>query len=283
MMALRGLAVLWASATAARHGVVPDEYPSLSFPHHWGNGNIGVCNWLTRVAHAMNHTDIDAARAHVKGALDGLDDSTWAWLNVPRAVRSEIDASLAGDGRCTYNTTLAGNWPWRAWNDTCYDAVPVSPENHKILAQTDDLRVVNVYGPPETIEEFHTHQRLSFFLHWGLDHCGSLFYDENYDVLNDEPNQSGNATDPATGEPYPMVLNLLWMDAQWLHAVYYKNWDGDLRCAQCPKDDAPANCGPGKRGFFLRFELEIFPRGAPPPTAIHLDAKNPAVEYCQKR
>ena len=40
------------------------------------------------------------------------------------------------------------------------------------------MRAVNVYGPPETIEKFHTHQRLSFFLHWGLNHCGSLFYDE---------------------------------------------------------------------------------------------------------
>lgn len=113
-----------------------------------------------------------------------------------------------------------------------------------------------------------------------MNHCGSLFYNEDYTCVNDEPDQT-NATDPATGRLYEMVLNVLWMDAQWLHAVYYKQGQADPRCGQCPNSIAPTGCGPSRRGFFLRFELELFPAALPPPPTLAI-APPPALEYCRQ-
>lgn len=270
---------VWAALAAATAfaGPIPATYPNVSFPVKWGNGHVPICDWLTRVASAQGHADVDAARASVLATLAGVDAAQWERLNLD-SLRPSIEGALRG-ARCAFNASLP-TAPWRPWNESCLDAVAASPANHKIVHETPDVRIVNVFGAPDTIERFHTHRRLSFFVHFGLDHCGSYFYDEDYGIVNDEPDQS-NATDPATGGPFPMVVNVLWMDAQWVHAVYYKSGAGDARCAQCPQTVAPAGCGAGRdHGFFYRFELALFPTQRPAPPGVALPAGNPTAAFC---
>lgn len=148
-------------ATADAQGV-PSHYPPLEFPSGWGNGNIGLCSWLTRVAAAKASTDIEVGRAHVLAALASLNASTYRWLNLDERTQSQIVGAVRTTP-CAFNASLAP-WSWRAWNDTCLDGVHASPAQHKVLVRTPDIRVTNVYGVNNTIEQFHTHQRLSFFV-----------------------------------------------------------------------------------------------------------------------
>ena len=54
---------VWAALAAATAfaGPIPATYPNVSFPVKWGNGHVPICDWLTRVASAQGHADVDAA------------------------------------------------------------------------------------------------------------------------------------------------------------------------------------------------------------------------------
>jgi hypothetical protein len=48
------------------------------------------------------------------------------------------------------------------------DGAVASPPNHKVVAETLSIRVINVFCPPSSLEfAFHTHTRLSFWISWG--------------------------------------------------------------------------------------------------------------------
>ena len=83
----------------------------------------------------QGHYDVEIARLHVLAALGSFDNATWTWLGVSPAVHATIVESVVAT-ECEFNSSLA-TWPWRAWNDTCYDAVPASPENHAVLHSTE--------------------------------------------------------------------------------------------------------------------------------------------------
>jgi hypothetical protein len=49
----------------------------------------------------------------------------------------------------------------------CLDGPVAAPTNHKVLAETNKARILNVYAAANTLETFHAHMRMSIFIVWG--------------------------------------------------------------------------------------------------------------------
>jgi len=69
------------------------------------------------------------------------------------------------------NKSSSGCWPW----PDSLDGVIASPQNHTVIYEDDNIRVLDVHTPPGTINNMHDHQWSSVFLYYeaqpnGRDH-----------------------------------------------------------------------------------------------------------------
>merc|ERR1712048_312386 len=126
------------------------------------------------------------------------------------------------------------------------DGAVASPPNHKVVAENDFIRVVNVYCPPGQLETaFHTHTRLSFWLYWGTDR-GETYYRYDGKTAFDQPLWDRKS------KPQ---LKIMWNGPEWFHLLFEKETEPYLKQApgNCPVELAP-NCS---NGFKYRVELKL--------------------------
>eukprot|EP00966_Prymnesium_polylepis_P217285 5028720-Prymnesium_polylepis.1 len=154
--------VLLATSAAGRHFPVPLEFPSTAaaptFPL--------LCEWLQRVSHQLdpNATSMAAGRQAVLRALGSLDATLLAFLQIDQLAQA-ISENVTRT-RCDFNASLAP-LQWHAWK-AAMDAPVAAPHNHKLVLENAELRILNVYAPANTREQFHNHRRYSFFVYYGI-------------------------------------------------------------------------------------------------------------------
>merc|ERR1712048_129864 len=126
------------------------------------------------------------------------------------------------------------------------DGAVASPPNHKVVAENEFIRVVNVYCPPGELETaFHTHTRLSFWLSYGVPR-GEKYHAFDGELAFDEP-----LWDRKTAPK----LSIMWNGPEWFHLLEEKELGPYHVSApgNCPVGLAP-NCS---NGFKYRVELKL--------------------------
>ena len=90
-----------------------------------------------------------------------------AWI---AAAAGLISLCLTASARAQ-DKASSGCWPWR----DSLDGVIASPQNHTVIYENADIRVLDVHTPPGTMNNLHDHQWSSVFLYYeaqpnGRDH-----------------------------------------------------------------------------------------------------------------
>lgn len=91
-----------------------------------------------------------------------------AWVGARAQTAGQAPAALSANGAAAPVKQLApgttkeqsGCWPW----PDSMDAVRADPENHIVLYEDDNVRMVDVHTPPMQTNSKHDHQWLSVFL-----------------------------------------------------------------------------------------------------------------------
>jgi len=218
------------------------------------------CSWLNWVADRAGDQSIEAAKAAIVRRIRTLSDDQWTAIGngiidaeLIRAIEGEVLAM-----NCTRDTTLvprcvglsdigckfqkfASNDSTVMFNKT--DGALASPPNHKVVAETDSVRVINVYCPASSLElAFHTHTRLSFWISWGSSR-GETYW--GYDGTK-------KFDQPLWDRKEKSTLRVMWNGPEWFHMIQEKEPDGAAP-GNCPTDSAP-DC---PNGFKYRVELKL--------------------------
>jgi len=242
------------TASATRNSTGPvfsaDRYPT----------GIRECSWLNWIADRIHVDDMDSVKGHVVKSIQSLNTSQWEGIGngiITASVITDITKYISNI-TCNRDSSMIGNCVGLSdigckfkkyaahensiiFNKT--DGAVASPPNHKVLLENSQLRVINVYCPPASLElAFHTHTRLSFWISWGSSR-GERYYGYNGTVLFDEP-----AWDRKEGS----VLKVLFNGPEWFHMLEEKEPD-DLAPGNCPTNKAPS-CS---NGFKYRVELKL--------------------------
>lgn len=211
--------------------------------------NVGmlVCPWLNHIALKMNYTSIGQSRSKVRGAINSLTASAWKAMRIPKSLLLEISDNFTYTP-CELEPEKYRNDPqfmWHPWSvgKDCLDGPSAAPANHKVIADTPHMRLLNVYAPALALETFHAHMRMSIFIVWGTP-IAIKHHDEFNNVTADLPEWNGKD---------PKKLSIVWMHPEWLHANFNKKSMGLSNAPNCPQNLAPTHCD----GFMFRVELKL--------------------------
>ena len=99
----------------------------------------------------MGFTDIDSARTRVTDVLDSLSSKEAQKLRIPKTLLDEISGNFTKTP-CkfepeTYSADPDFKWHPCSVGKDCLDGPKVAPDNHKILAESAHMRLLNVYAP----------------------------------------------------------------------------------------------------------------------------------------
>lgn len=223
------------------------------------------CSWLNWIADRLNMDDIEVVKKDIISRVDSLGANTWASIgngvlseSVFQAFRAYVSSMPCVRNRtlvssCTGLSDIGCQFKDFAANDSTVmfaktDGAVASPPNHKVVAENDNIRVVNVYCPPGQLETaFHTHTRLSFWLSYGVPR-GEIYHAFDGRIAFDEPLWD-HKTKPK--------LSIMWNGPEWFHLLQEKELGSYLESApgNCPAAQAP-NCS---NGFKYRVELKLDP------------------------
>lgn len=252
--------VVLAYSSAEGTGARPVRtYPPMTFPRandgtfgpgcqSWDCVSFTSCYWLQYVANKTNATSLKEAQETVISALDSVSEANWTSFLLPPYVMEQLKANIT-ESACDLDIQSYPLLPYHDWKEE-EDGPNAAPLNHKILAETDVLRVANVYGYPGETEAMHSHKWMSIFLQWG-EESGLCIrqYNATGGVVHDSY--------PCLAESRPFVspralTGLFWLP-QYLHGNYYYPQTNFPRNANCPLDRSPSKCD----GFFIRVEFKL--------------------------
>jgi len=221
----------------ARTFPVPLEFPIKAGPPTFPL----ACEWLQRISLQLNPnaTSVRSGQHAVTSAIRSLDDSTLAWLQLNELMEPIIDEYTSA--LCPFNSSMEP-LQWHAWKKAM-DAPIAAPHNHKIMVQNEAVRVLDVYAPANSREQFHNHRRFSFFVFYGID-MGMTDYGPDGEVRGDSPDWDGKS------KPR---LRVIWSNPEWFHAVYNKKSGSNHLAPNCPLENSPEDCD----GFLFRIELNL--------------------------
>lgn len=245
--------ILAPAAAAVNISFSADRYPT---------GTEG-CSWLNWIADRLNMDDIEAVKKDIISRVDSLGAQRWSSIGngiltegVFEAFRSHVSAMPCTRNRtlvraCTGLSDIGCQFKDFAANDSSLmfvktDGAVASPPNHKVVAENDNVRVVNVYCPSGEVETaFHTHTRLSFWLSYGVDR-GEKYHAFDGRIAFDAPLWDRKS------QP---KLSIMWNGPEWFHLLEEKELGSYLEGApgNCPAAQAP-NCS---NGFKYRVELKL--------------------------
>ena len=169
--------VVLAYSSAEGTGARPVRtYPPMTFPRandgtfgpgclSWDCVSFTSCYWLQYVANKTNATSLKEAQGTVISALDSVSEANWTSFLLPPYVMEQLKANIT-ESACDLDIQSYPLLPYHDWKEE-EDGPNAAPLNHKILAETDVLRVANVYGYPGETEAMHSHKWMSIFLQWG--------------------------------------------------------------------------------------------------------------------
>jgi len=255
MRSLLCLSCLLLSAESLNITYGPDRYPT----------GTEQCSWLNWIADRLGTDDIESAKKDIIQRVDSLGQSTWSDIGngilnegVFESFRMEISGMACSRNRtlvssCVGLSDIACQFKSFAANDSTVmfnktDGAVASPPNHKVVAENDYIRVINVYCPSGELETaFHTHTRLSFWITYGVPR-GERYHAFDGRLAFDAP-----LWDRKT----PPALGIAWNGPEWFHLLEEKELGSYLEGApgNCPAAIAP-NCS---NGFKYRVELKLNP------------------------
>jgi hypothetical protein len=257
---LPGGSIPTAAAGATAEGTRPGPvYPPMTFPRandgtfgagcqSWDCVSFTSCYWLQYVANKTGAPSLAAARATVVAALDTVPEASWTSFLVPPDVMAQLKENIT-ESACELDVASYPTLPYHDWK-TSEDGPNAAPLNHKVLAETDALRVVNVYGYPGSTEAMHSHKWMSIFLQWGE---ASGLCIRQYNATGGVVHDSYPCLQTAPPYASPRALQGLFWLPQYLHGNYYYPQTNFPRNANCPLDRSPGKCD----GFFIRVELKL--------------------------
>jgi len=246
VLAVSGSAALPAARSLPKPMFSADRYPT----------GTEECAWLNWIGNRLDLSTMEEVKADLIDRVGSLDAEEWGAIGVEAGVIKEIAAYLNASS-CKRERAAAPPYSCEGLSDIgCQfsdfntvifnktDGAIASPPNHKVVAETTKIRVVNVYCPLGTIEyRFHTHERLSFWIYHGVDR-GEAYYGYNGSKLFDAPLWDGKAE---------AQLKVMWNGPEWFHMIQEKEPPNSLAPGNCPVDIAPA-C---PNGFKYRVELKL--------------------------
>jgi hypothetical protein len=233
-----------------------DRYPT----------GVEQCSWLNWIADRTAQDDLDHVKEDLIKRVQSLSIKVWESIGngvIHQPVFDHLAAFVRRNMTCERNRTVvksctglsdigcqfqdfAANDNSVIFNKT--DGAGASPPNHKVVAENDQIRVVNVYCPSGDLETaFHTHTRLSFWLYWGVSR-GETYFRYDGQTAFDEP---------LWDKKEKPTLKVMWNGPEWFHLLREKEAEPYLQQApgNCPADRAP-DC---PNGFKYRVELKLDP------------------------
>ena len=232
-------------------------YPDMEFPRandgvidgegcsSWDCVSFTSCYWMQYVANKTGAASMEEVRSTVISAIESVPEDSWSKFLLPPSVMKQLKTNIT-ESECSLDVDSYPPLPFHDWK-LGEDGPEAAPLNHKVLAETDAIRVVNVYGYPNEPELMHSHKWMSIFLQWGIDTslCISQ-YDENYTVVHDSQPCPSATTEPR------QLAGMFWLP-QYLHSNFYYPQTANPRTANCPLEQSPHNC----TGFFIRVEFKL--------------------------
>lgn len=230
-----GLSLVVFESASARQFPVTLEFPtgaeSPTFPL--------VCEWLQRMAQQLDPgaTSVELARSAVLHALRSVNMTTWTWLQADTLIAPVVENIT--ETLCQFYPGMS-SLQYHAWKHAD-EATLAAPHNHKIMFENRELRVIDVYAPGGTREQFHNHRSFSLFFYYGIS-MGMTDYGPDGEVRADSSDWNGED---------PPRLRVIWANPEWFHAVYNKASGNNPLAPNCPLERAPADCN----GFLFRVEF----------------------------
>mmetsp|Transcript_7471 Transcript_7471/g.19014 ORF Transcript_7471/g.19014 Transcript_7471/m.19014 type:complete len:218 (-) Transcript_7471:512-1165(-) len=154
-----------------------DDAPVPQFSADRYPTGVDGCAWLNWIADRTHEDDLTVVKAGINTRINSMSTSEWEGIGngiitsdlittineYITGMECERDATMVA--RCEGLSDVGCQFKDFASDDSTVifnktDGAVASPPNHKVVFETDEIRVIDVYCPPSSLElAFHTHTR----------------------------------------------------------------------------------------------------------------------------